>query len=125
MRFWDRPGRVHPWPQSVSDVESEEEEMKRFGTVLVVWALLLALSAGAARSATFYGTSGPGETYGTSRDDFIGGAGGGDLLSGASGCNDVSGGEHLQAVGAYLLSICYYDLRFSLSRVEGESVAFG
>ena len=99
--------------------------MKRFGTMLAVGALLLALSAGAALWATFYCTSGAGETYGTSGDDFIGGAGGGDLLSGASGCNDVSGSEHLQAVGACLLSICYYDLRFSLSRVEGESVAFG
>ena len=43
--------------------------MKRFGTILAVEALLLALSAGAALAATFYGTNGPDTIYGTNGDD--------------------------------------------------------
>jgi len=67
--------------------------VRRATLFAIVGALVLALTAGVAFAATFYGTSGPDRIQGTSGDDFISGAGGGDFLSGNSGRDNISGGS--------------------------------
>ena len=67
--------------------------MKRVSLVLVMGAIVLALTASVALAATRYGTAGPDELVGTGGNDQLVGYGGNDRIDGRGGDDLLKGGR--------------------------------